>query len=131
MLRMPPLCLTALTLATLAPAQNLVVNGDFEATTIAPWVVTKNTHELKLFNTNGSVVSQAFANSPGVLGLGGLTIEQEVSVTPGAFYEIRADLAAVSKPLVGSFIRIDAFVFASNWTCPRRECDVGFLRESG
>lgn len=96
-----PPCLIALALTSIAPAQNLVINGDFEGLTLAPWTIENfainpSTED---FDTPGTGVSGCYATTPGLPAQldDPHAILQMVTLVAGSTYEVRYDVEATYR----------------------------------
>ena len=109
----PAYCLLALAFAPCAPAQNLALNGDFEAPMLAPWTVVNFAIDpgVETFNTSGTSMSRCYATTPGLPAALGdpHVIEQQVTLVAGVTYEVRYDVEATYRS-AGGGAPLDVFV---------------------
>ena len=106
MLRTLTTCFPVLALAVLAPAQNLVVNGDFEGPTLAPWTIVNFAinPSAEDFNTSGTGESRCYATTPGLPAQldDPHALEQIVTLVAGVTYEVRYDVEATYRSAGGA-----------------------------
>lgn len=114
--------------------QNLVVNGDFSATTIAPWTASGYALNpgLTKFNVDGTGSSQCYAARPG--GQGGPPflphkLEQPVNWLPVS-YDLTIDVAHVASLLSVSLVQGQVQVFAGSQSVSSFRFTVSRLRRT-
>lgn len=101
-----------LALALPLAAQNMVTNGDFEAPTIAPWVLMAPSGapghvSLEWQRVNGSVESRAASMAPDNFAY---SLEQEIALPSAGFFELRVDLAAIPHSVTLGKARISVVI---------------------